>query len=416
MRLTTCCHRARVPLGQKRRLNFLRVSATRLLHIRTFELTEAVQELRRCRILAAQSADAEVQSLYVSERCTLALAMALSIRAHLLEKLDPDTSKRLAVEAATEAGELLAAHPRWPSAHLLKGVVGLGGELSGDEAIPLFDRALALRDAADPLMDDLGGLLSPDRAYAHFGLALLYQLGMAHKGSGAQAEKLVATLIVLLGDSVEGRLLKTLEATDGSAQATDALERLRRAERSIPDRVTPDYVAMFCEGFYYGMLMDLESRIGDQEHLRSAALRYLRLTDVEFRSWEALNLAAVLRLRAIMVLAEMYQHRIQAGEPADVVLAAARAEAGPFVAAFVEGDADRTGAGPVERLERLADGAQSAVDLRTVSFFLDVFNVARALDPQATVQWGKAMGQINAKLAAKLRPRVQTAHAWDSWQ
>jgi tetratricopeptide (TPR) repeat protein len=386
------------------------------LHHRRFESAEAVDDLRRCRALTIDATADTARAFPMRERCGLALALALITRARLFEKLDPETARQLVAEAVGEADAIVAAHPAWASATLLKGLVGLAGEMSGPEAVALFQRALSLRGAPDPLMEDLGVLLGSDRAFAQFGVLLFYQLGQRKKLTDREAFPLLDALAGLLGDRVEGRLVRAIRRAGGEPNQADALAILRGVEPTIPDRLPADSVTMLCTGLFYSGLLSLEEQLGDPVHAQQAALRLLRLTNVEFRSWDVLTITALFRFAALTVLGQIYERRVDDGEPAPDVIAAARADAGPFAAAFVELATRKGGETGPARWGLLIDNAQTAVELRGVLFFLDMFSVVRALDSDTAGADARTVAALNARLKAKLKPRVPVAHAWASWR
>jgi len=387
-------------------------------HLRRLESEEAVSAMRRCRTLALESTAPAVRAAYMPERCGLGLAVALTMRAGLIERRDRDASRRLAAEAAGEMDAMIAEHPQWPSLMLVKGLAGTEGQMPVAETLALLHRALALGSAADPLMSDLAMALATDRVLAEFALTIYYQVAKRGAASEQEVLALLDALVPLFGTSLEGPLLDALRRGIRAPDESQALAIMRAAERTIPERLPPDHSTMLCAGIFYGSLVVLEGRRGDETHVLQAARRFLRLTNLEFRNWDALTTTAMFRLLAMGKLTDMYKRRIDAGVPEADVVAAARADDGPFVAAAVELDR-RHERGTVEpaRWGRLVDAAQSSVDLRSLLLFVEVFNATGTLGLEAEgMDLRQAIALIHAKLRASFRPRVQTAHAWESWK
>jgi tetratricopeptide (TPR) repeat protein len=276
-----------------------------VLNMQRLNFPDAVAQLRVCLGLIMQrDADEDMRAFHMRERCQLALVLALRAQANMLERFDKKASDRAAAEAFIYCDDLVEQHPDWPTGYLMK---GMGGDPRREEkpggAKALFDRAYENRNAGDPLLDDLSVFLGSDRALAVFGLGILFN----QRNVGPEGPEILDRVIELAGEGPATELLKALRRVSRARSSRDALGDMRKAYEAVPESLPTDPVTLLCLGHFTAALIMAEKDAGDKEHLRDAALKYLRVT-AKLEGLDFMSLTQTATFRFLMVTTLMMEY------------------------------------------------------------------------------------------------------------
>ena len=483
--------RAKETIAKLRRvpLPIMEAYAAGLTRMQAFDIDGAVESLRKClALIRSAGSSPAITDLHLEDRCMVNLALALSgqskrrmdslrglgalveLQDIQLRTMDPraagglpdsqflallrsfsevrgelvrldaerESARKTAREALRICDSIIARHPDWPSGHIIKSIVAIQTGEGPKSAASTFESGLRMKANAsrDPLLENLSLAQGTDRALAHFGLLLWYELARSRPQSDGHLgprfdeesrDEAIAghldRIAPLLGDSPEGKMLNAIRARAKKSPA-EALELFRGIDAGVPNDLSADAVSVLTAGFFYNGLLNLESEVGGGKRQAEYALKFLRLSAGDYRSWDALTLASLFRLNATLALVETYMKRYP-NAPVQDAVAAARAESGEFVAGWVEFMMRLTRDGRDPRavangFTGLVKYARTPVDVRSLSVMADLLKVLAQMveqgDPAMAAGIRKTFSGLSASLNRKLGVPAQSSHSWSGWE
>ncbi len=443
------------PAEGKRRLDLIRRIPPAVMNayddgvvrMRRFDIVGAAASFELCLGLIERAGNhSAVEDLRLRERCHLGMATVLASGVGVYRHVRPDLAGDCAQDARKHAEKIVELHPEWRTGYFAAVLAGIHAGREVGDLILLYDKALEQDPTKDPLHQELSFALGTEKAAAYYGLLLAYK----SMGDAKRATSLLEKVLPLLGDGISAEIVR-LFLKLRTSRPDAALPELRSLHDRIPDPLSADPVTLWCVGFFYTVLLQVEGKYGAPEvHLEKQALKYLRISQISGMNWDTLTQTCAFRLAVASRLSHRYEELFR-GHPnlkkldwnsteeetlqtlrsvREELRFKARTEASPFLASFVDFGLRTAEMKLAETmraklpseddpLERMIDAAETEADLRTASLFADLL----AQGATAAAESGEdipaalrdALARAYAKAARRTLPRSSAVREWSGW-